>query len=137
MKIVFVIGPACSGKSTYIKNNYHDYNVIDLYDFQKGHQYATILDSYEKCKEALIESIKEGKDTVMEHTLLREIRRKPYIDAIREITDAPIDIIVMKPSHEEFDKRCRLRGFDGATDDFDILEIPTINEGYNEIKIIE
>ena len=58
--IIFVIGPACSGKSTYINKYYPNYKKVDLYDYQSNSKtIPEILKSYEECKKALIEALKE------------------------------------------------------------------------------
>lgn len=144
MKITFVMGIPCSGKSTYIKNNFSDRKVIDLYDYQKDEKFATIetiKKSYEKCKNALIDAIKNNEDVVMEHTLLRAIRRKDYIDAVKSITECPIEIVVINPDIKILKQRAEKR--DIYNDDEYIkemkntLEIPTKEEGFSNIKIIE
>lgn len=144
MQITFVMGMACSGKSSYIKKHFPNATIIDLYDFQKNKPflgYEEVVKSYEECKEAVLEAIKRGEDVVMEHTLLKAIRRKPYIDAIREITDAPIDIVLINPEIYTLAARCRRRGIYNDENylrkNLEILEIPTKEEGFDNITIIE
>lgn len=142
MRIVFVMGIPASGKSTYIKDNFKDYKVIDLYDFQENSfTFEDIWKSYMDCKDALIEAIKNGEDVVMEHTLLKGIRRKIYIDAIREITDEPIDIFLINPPLEILRERAKERKvyFDDEyiLNQLNVLEIPTIDEGFRNVTIIE
>ena len=144
MQITFVIGPACAGKSTYIKNNFSDFKVIDLYDFQKDYAflgYNECVESYEKCKDALIEAIKNNENVVMEHTLLKAIRRKVYIDAVKELGDYEIECICIKPSPEVLNKRRKLRNIKSKIEwdkeELDLLEIPTIEEGFSNVKLIE
>ena len=144
MQIIFVIGPACAGKSTYIKNNFSDFKVIDLYDFQKDYAflgYNECVESYEKCKDALIEAIKNNENIVMEHTLLKAIRRKVYIDAVKELGDYEIECICIKPSPEVLNKRRELRNIKSKIEwdkeELDLLEIPTIEEGFSNVKLIE
>ena len=144
MKIIFVIGPACAGKSTYIKNNFSDFEKIDLYDFQKDYPflgYEEVVESYDKCKDALIEAIKSNKNVVMEHTLLRAIRREVYIDAVKELGDYKIECVLIKPSAEVLADRQKQRGIpysiERAKDELDVLEDPTEDEGFSKITIIE
>lgn len=149
MNIYFVMGISCSGKSTYIKNNFPNAIVIDLFDFQTNKRRPLtkdiIMESYQECMDALIQRINENKDKnvdiVMEHTLLRGIRRKPYIDAIRNVCDAPITAIVIIPPMYKLIERNKLRGFSGdATfiqDNLDVLEIPTIDEGFLKVEIVK
>jgi predicted kinase len=144
MKITFVIGPAGAGKSTYIKKKFPNRTIIDLYDYQQKYQYLnsqTVLQSYEDCKEGLKEALRRNEDVVLEHTLLRAIRRNMYIDAVREITNDPIDIVVIKPSLEVLRERCIEReiyiGDANLEQALDMLDIPKKEDGFNNITIIE
>lgn len=143
MAVTIIMGPACSGKSFYIKSNYQNSTVIDLYDFQKK-GFSNISDvwkSYEDCAEALKKAIKENKNVVLEHTLLKKIRREWYISQIREVTDENIDIVCIAPSPETLCKRAKSRNININTEDakkeLSILELPTIDEGYANVKIIK
>ena len=142
--IKFVMGPACSGKSTFIKNTFPKHTVIDLYDFQidylksKRANIQNIMQSYEDAKTALIEAIKKGENVILEHTLLLQKRRPMYIDAVRSVTSAPIDIFVMKPTLKTFKKLRKMRGCSGdLKGELDLMEIPTQDEGFRYIYIIE
>ena len=139
--INFVIGPACSGKSTFIKNTFHDALVIDLWDYQKGYKYFTvenILESYEDAKDILIEAIKERghHQIVLEHTMLKKERRAEYIKAIREITDEPINCFVLKPSMEAYKEFCRRRDVTPSTLEVQLLQDPKPEEGFASIYTI-
>ena len=139
--VTFVIGPPCAGKSTYIKNNFQDAIVIDLWDFQKDisvFTMQTVADSYQKVLEALVEAIKEhpDKDIVLEHTLLREIRRRPYIKAVKEITDSPINCVAVKPDLDTYKEFCKQRKCNFSQDAMDMLEIPTIEEGFSIVVLV-
>lgn len=103
MAIKIVMGPSCAGKSTFIKETFPQATVIDSFNFQKDFMSINeIMQSYIDCKDALISTIKEGKDVVLEHTLLKAKRRPMYIDAIREITDEPINIYVVMPDSDTY-----------------------------------
>ena len=138
--INFVIGPPCAGKSTFIKSTFPNATIIDLWDFQKNTvcNIVTILESYEKVKEALINAIKSDDSLiVLEHTLLRAERRVPYIEAIKEISNEPINCYVLKPTQKEYLKRCKARNVHGSIEDFKMLEIPTKDEDFDKIYIIK
>lgn len=143
--INFVIGPAVSGKSTFIKNTFKNCKVVDLWDFQKDLDFFTIeniLDSYKKTEEELIRQItaSKNKTIILEHTLLRAERRKPYIDAIKKVSEeAIINCYIIKPTLAQFKKNCKNRDIDYeyAKDGFNILEIPTKQEGFNNVYIIK
>ena len=147
MAITFVMGPATAGKSTYIKQNFKDCKIIDLWDIQKDMVMSAtslsdnILTSYEICKQNLIEAVKNNEDVVLEHTLLRAIRRKIYIDAIKELGDYEINCIVIKPDKKVLLERRKKRGLicneKQIEEELNVLEIPTKEEGFSNIKIIE
>jgi len=144
MSINFVIGPPCGGKSYFIKNTFSkDSIIIDIWDYQKDLPYfnvENVTESYELAKKNLIEVIKNNPDKqiIFEHTLLKAIRRKLYLDAIREITNEEINCYVIKPNMKRYKKNCNLRNLDYIfeKDAFKMLEIPTKSEGFNNIYII-
>lgn len=145
--IIFVIGPCCAGKSTFIKNNYKNSNVIDLYDFQKNINILNIDDiwnTYIKCKDELRKLILSKDRTpniILEHTLLKAERRKFYIDEIKKITKEPIIVYSIFPKDEEYKKRLIQRGFYDWKQQIkinkEIYEKPVSSEGFSEIHIIE
>lgn len=142
MAIKIVMGPACAGKSTFIKETFPQATVIDLFNFQKDFMSINeIMQSYIDCKDALISTIKEGKDVVLEHTLLKAKRRPMYIDAIREITDEPINIYVVMPDSDTYLEFSQKRKCEMTKEMIDImydtLEIPTLDEGFSNIYIIK
>lgn len=142
VKIIFVMGPSCGGKSTFIKNNFPEYKKLDLYDYEEknGFSIPAIIQSYDEIKEDLIDAIKNNEDIVMEHTLLKAIRREVYIDAIKEVTDSPIIGYFILPSDEEIEsnaKKRKVRLYEGELDNIrNILDIPTVDEGFAEVHII-
>ena len=142
MRIIFVMGPSCAGKSYYIKNNLKDFVKVDLYDFQEGIPSTpeAILQSYEDCKERLIEEIKKGNDVVLEHTLLKAIRREVYINAVKEVTDTPIEAVWIFPDcrtlRRNAEERC-CYFIDRMFDDYvKVAEVPTTKEGFSNVTII-
>ena len=144
MSITIVMGPACAGKSHFIQTNYPNATVIDLYDFQKR-GFSCVEDvwkSYEACADALKKAIKEKENNkiILEHTLLKRIRREWYISQIREVTDEDIDIICIAPSTTTLCERAKKRKIDIDTSDAEetlsILELPTVDEGYANVTIL-
>lgn len=142
--VVFVIGPACAGKSTFIKERFKDYKVVDLYDFQRKTFMTTedIYKSYENCRDALIEALKENEDVVLEHTLLLAKRRGMYIDAVRSVTDAPIDVYCILPTSQALRERRIERGASplisvtAAKSELTMFEVPKKEDGFRNIIII-
>lgn len=144
MNVYFVMGIPGSGKSTYIKNRFKDAKVIDLMKFQTGIPVFTpdvIMKSYEECLSALkIACADTSSDIVLEHTMLRKCRRVPYINAVTEIAGIKPDMIVILPEKEIIKYRQEQRNIFTSMEDIqmalDMLEMPTMNEGYNSISII-
>ena len=140
--IKIVMGLPCAGKSTFIKNNFEGIKKIDLYDYQANiMQQNEVWKSYEDVKDEIIKCIKNNEDFVVEHTLLKAIRRKYYIDAIHEVTQEPIEIWLIKPNKEQYLKQSKMRGINHTSEDYEwymnILEIPTTEEGFSKVHIIE
>lgn len=139
-EVIIVMGAPYSGKSTFIKERFPNRTVIDLFDFQVNrHTVEDIMESYIECRDALIQAIKDGKEVVLEHTLLKRKRRPMYVEAIREVTDAPIHVYVMMPSLEKVASYCKTRTSLVALyeEHLDLLEMPAKEEGFDEIHIIE
>lgn len=142
MAIKIVMGPSCTGKSTFIKETFPNATVIDLFDFQKDFMSVDeVMQSYIDCRDALVNAIKENKDVVLEHTLLKAKRRPMYINAIKEVTDEPINVYVLIPDKEDYLKFAEKRNCNMSKEIIDMmfetLETPTIEEGFNNIYIIK
>ena len=145
MSVIFVMGPSCAGKSTFIANRYPNLRKIDLYDYQsylferKFYTIDDILKSYEDCKRDVVEAVKNNEDIVLEHTMLKAIRRKEYIDAIREVSDTKIGIVVIYPSDEKILEHAEKRGIKMSQKELDdyreLYEEPKVTEGYSKISI--
>ena len=143
MSVIIVAGPTCAGKSTFIKDHFPDHTVVDLFDFQKDFKYVTVegvMQSYEECKNALQAALRQGKNVVLEHTLLKQMRRPMYIDAIRECTNEPIEMYFLVPSDEQLIKQMRERSYASdiktAQSMKEVIELPTLSEGYAVVHII-
>ena len=140
--VTIVMGPTCSGKSTYIKEHFPNTKVIDLMDFQ-DYQFVTVdsvWQSYEDCAKALQEAVKTGEDVVLEHTLLKETRRTWYIKKIREVSDCDINIVCLAPSAYVISNNSKKRKLDFseeyAQEMLDFMETPDISEGYKKVEVI-
>ena len=139
-KVVFVIGPPCSGKSTFIKSNFPDRKHINIFDYQgKMVTVQTLMEAYDKCKEDIVKSIKAGEKVVIEHTLLKAVRRKPYIDAIKEVSKQEIDVYFLIPTKEKHLENFKKRGIsllENEIDDYcQFIELPTVDEGFANVVI--
>jgi len=149
MRIVFVIGPAFSGKSMYVNRNFLFAKNITIKKFA---DIAEVADSNEEleelarnaqeyCREALINSIQSAKEDdtiVLEHPLLHKDEREYFIQAIRKVTDAPIDCYLMSPDEETAKKLTIYQPSLLSIYHFDKqqLEEPTVEEGFNTVTIV-
>ena len=136
--IIFVIGPACSGKSYFIKHMYPDAVVVDLLKYQMKYPVMcpeTVLESYEDCKKALVRAAKNHPDKtiVLEHTMLRRERRKSYIDAVKAAADRDIICVCMMPDPEIYKKFCYIRNEVPDSLTWTIFEKPSESEGFSSI----
>ena len=149
MRIVFVIGPAMSGKSFYIAREFPDAQVIAISTFSR---HVFVAESNEEigqiamnaqlyCKEELQNRIRKADENdtiVLEHQMLQKEARKFYIDAVREVTDTPIECFVVTPTEEMLNELLKneeqLRIFyDYEKGKF---ETPDLDEGFHTITIV-
>ena len=143
MAIVIVAGPSCAGKSHFIKEYFPRHRVIDLFEFQRDITISipAVMKSYEQCRDALVEAVQHHENVVLEHTLLKAIRRKMYIDAIKEVTDEPIEIYFLFPCMTKHMEYAQQRDAGWTANELqnmrDIAEFPTVEEGFHAVHIIE
>ena len=132
MKIIFVMGPSCAGKSTFIKKNFPDMKVLDLFEYEEriGFSIPAIKEAYKQIEKDLVDCVKNNEDIIMEHTLLKAIRREVYIKAIKEVSDSPIIGYFLLPSDDEIKanaKKRRVKMSDSELKNVrEILDIPSI-----------
>lgn len=140
--LTIVMGPTCSGKSHLIREKYTNAKIVDLYDFQRyGMSVSEVWQSYVDCAEALKVALKENDNVVLEHTLLKRIRREWYFEQIREVYSGDIHIVCMYPTAEQLSANAKKRGLhmslEQANDMLQTLEFPSEDEGYASINIVE
>ena len=143
MSIIIVAGPTCSGKSTFIKNNFPKHTKIDVFDFQQKldcFSVDNIMKSYIECRDALVSAIKNNKNVVLEHTLLKKCRRDMYVNAIKETTGEPIEMYFLFPSDEQLLSQMQMRKYSNSKTEVskmkELAELPTVGEGYKVVHII-
>lgn len=140
--IVFVMGLWCAGKSTFIKQNFSNFYKVDFMDYQNNvllHK-NDILETYEKCKNALIDAVKKYENVVFEDSLLTEESRKYYKDAIQSMNPTEIEIYVINPSTKEIVKNAKKANKFLTEENIEFkkeqLKLPSTNEGFKKINII-
>lgn len=143
--IIFVAGYPCSGKSTFINENFKDAKVIDVYDFQKDKKclsYYDVIKSYEQAADELLNACHNNKTVVFEHTLLKSIRRKEYVYFLRRngVKD-DIKLYFLIPDEEKHKNFLIKRNIKNPEDVIkshkETVELPNETEGFSEIIIIE
>ena len=143
MKIIFVMVLSCAGKSTFIKKNFSDMKVLDLFEYEEriGFSIPAIKEAYKQIEKDLVDCVKNNEDIIMEHTLLKAIRREVYIKAIKEVSDSPIIGYFLLPSDDEIKanaKKRRVKMSDSELKNVrEILDIPSVEEGFSEIHIVD
>lgn len=137
-EIIFVMGIAHSGKSTYIKNNFNsdEYVILDILDYQKrlweDWEYPTInkvMQSYLDLLDDIKVHLDKGTEKIIiEHTLLRACRREMYLDLVKgyNIVKKIVCIMVKKEDYHDF----------GYDENMEVLEYPIVDEGWDKINII-
>lgn len=148
MKVIFVIGMANAGKSTYIKKHLSENPKVDLYDYQENIKtFDDILKSYEAVKDEVIEQLMIHDTVVFEHTLLKAVRRAYYIDAFKSVyPDVELEVILCHPDLDTFKRNARKRHgvplhdtmLENLYEDaLSVLEKPTEAEGFTKVTEID
>ena len=154
-KVSFVIGATASGKTYYIDHNFagKDVVILNIYDYQQKAyeesgfkhmdmmpmpvQFRCLMKANDDLLNDIIEKLRQGKDIVAEQTLFKAKRRIVYVDAIREVVDAGIEIYVMCPSEERWQENIRLRKLEDYRGSFEMntaeIEFPNPAEGFDSI----
>ncbi|GEM_PF-1716355 len=149
MRILFVVGPAFSGKSIYIRKEYPNATVVNISTFNK---YAKAAESNEEletiamnaqlyCTEELrqrIQCAKEDDVIILEHQLLKKEGRAHYLQAVREVTDTPVECIVLDTDEENVQK---VTSREHPLISFHLyekgkLQMPSTEEGFASVTVV-
>ena len=149
MRIIFIAGPAFSGKSIYIQQNFPEARIVKISTFNKIAYAAFDNEELEElaknaqlyCKEALqntIRAAKEDDTVILEHQLLKKEERAFYLDAVKEVSAVPVECIVMDPDEEMIEKMLdfeqsfiMLHKYEKGK-----LELPSIEEGFASAEVV-
>lgn len=148
MKVIFVMGIANAGKSTYIKEHLSEFPKVDLFDYQENIKtFDDIWKSYEDVKDEVIKQLQTHDTVVFEHTLLKAVRRAYYIEAFKAVyPDVELEVILCHPDLETFKRNARNRHgvplhdtmLENIYDDaLSVLEKPTKEEGFSTVTEID
>lgn len=149
-KLHIVMGMPNAGKSHFIKNNdkFKDLFTLDLWNFQENidynNYYDSVMESYAELKEKVIEAFNFTDEVVMEHTLLKKIRRDWYYeDFYKEIPNLEIELYLIQPSQERFIENSKIRHQSEFVDKtlysqyLNVLEIPDATENVSLFHLLE
>jgi len=149
MRIIFIAGPAFSGKSIYIGQNFPEAKLIKISTFNKiayeaidNEELETLaMNAQLYCKEALQNTLrcaKEDETVILEHQLLKKEGRAFFIQAVREVTDEPIECFVLDPDEEMIEKMLdfeksfiMLHKYEKGK-----MELPQAEEGFAKVEIV-
>lgn len=152
-KVSFVIGATASGKTHFIEHFFadKDVDVLNVFDYQQkaykeagfgemmpmGVQFRCLMKANGMLLNDIIEKLKYGRDVVVEQTFFKAKRRIVYVDAIRESVDVEIEIYVMCPSDERWQKNIRIRKLEEDRSSFEMnnaeIEFPNPIEGFDSV----
>ena len=149
MRIVFVMGPVFSGKSIYIKKQFPDARVVKMkvYDefissaSDNDMMYELTENAHYYCREALVNTVRaagEDETVVLEHPMLKRDARDFFLNAVREVTDRPVECVVLKTDPEEVKEIADhqpafIRLHDS---EIGVMDIPGEDEGVCSVTIV-
>lgn len=149
MRIVFVMGPVFSGKSIYIKKQFPDARVVKMkvYDefissaSDNDMMYELTENAHYYCREALVNTVRaagENETVVLEHPMLKRDARDFFLNAVREVTDRPVECVVLKTDPEEVKEIADhqpafIRLHDS---EIGVMDIPGEDEGFCSVTIV-
>ena len=152
-KVTFVIGATATGKTYFITQQFagKDVDILNVYDYQEkaydeagygdripfGAQRRCLYKANQMHLNDIIESLLNGRDVVAEQTFFKAKRRIAYIDAIRRKTDAKIEVYVMNPSDEQWERNIKERelsqSLSSLKEQLLEFEFPNPSEGFDAI----
>jgi hypothetical protein len=146
MKILFVTGPSFSGKSIYIRKEYKDARVVNINVFKKSADAAETNEELEEiaknayfyCREALMNTIRKASENdtvVLEAQLLSKKARTFFLNAVREVTDTPVECVLLCPDEKKIRDLLKDHPTLISLHEYekDKLEIPSTAEGFSAV----
>lgn len=153
-KLTLVIGTVATGKSYYIEKILRpspQVDVLDIYDYQERvyhehgvgdkspihEQFRCLMDANNLLLDDILKRLAAGCDVVAEQTFYKAKRRITYIDAIRKIPDATIEVYVMSPSESLWRSNLKEREMEDCFQRIQreraAIEFPNVSEGFDAI----
>ena len=152
--VTFVIGATASGKTTFIQNHFSSEKTVflNVFDYQQAaykeagysthipftEEFKCLYKANENLLADIIETLHQGKNVVVEHTLFKAKRRIAYIEAIRKaVRNVAIEVYVMCPTIPVWEAYINKRGLDSSAErlksDAEEIEFPNPSEAFNKI----
>jgi predicted kinase len=149
MRVIFVTGPAFSGKSIFIGQNYPEAKLLSMETFvtniygAESNDQMKLIGEYAHlyCREGLQNMIRMANENdiiIFEHIMLKKETRKFFLEAVREVTSVPVEIVVMCPSEKDLEKMFRnmpqllsLYRYEEAK-----MEKPDLSEGFGSVSFV-
>ena len=155
-KVIFVIGGTGSGKTYFINHHFDGEDLVksDIYDFQErayedagygknapvpyAAGFLCLYNAQKMHIQDIVDKLKDGKNVIAEQTFFKAKRRITYLDKIRETAgDVRIEVYVMKPDDERWEKNCEERNIKTYTfykrQMEENFEFPNPAEGFDAI----
>jgi len=153
-KLIFVIGSTATGKTYFINQHYanQDVDVLNIYDYQQkaydeagfgeaipfGAQFRCLKRANDMHLQDIIEKLEQGRNVVAEQTFFKAKRRIAYIEEIRKVVEAQIEVYVMHPSDEQWAENIKERKLGGSLQSYKEqaerdMEFPNPAEGFDAI----
>ena len=138
-----VMGPSdrVCGKRRFIRRVFPEAaEILNVGDYQR--RLNDLAKANQKIIEDTVAALRVGRNPVVMHTLYKYRRRKEFIEAVRTVTDDPIDVYVMYPSDDDirtyikFDESVKAYGMDWVKCQLNSIEIPSIDEGFANVYIV-
>lgn len=154
-KLIVVAGATATGKSHFIERQFSDgtYEILDALDYQrrifKENSYKgavplrlhrrLLLMADQQLLGDVIAKLCQGKNVVVEHTLLKAKRRLTYMDIQKEqgLDQVTAEVYVLTPTQTEWARRIEQRGLSARAQSImsqaQDLEFPNEVEGWDRI----
>lgn len=111
-KLIVVMGINNAGKTFYRQKFLNNYSYVDILEMQNKYPFITydlVLKSYYETSNRLLELFENNSTVILEHTLLRAVRREEfYFSVLRnKYPDIEIEVVCITPTLSQY--LCNLR----------------------------
>ncbi len=154
-KTVFFMGIPAGGRTYWSEKLFPDYTHLTMHSYQqqagreyteiygsgKGFPYPVYMEMLRKANERLLAGslavIGKGEPLAIEGTFYKAKRRVAFVDAIRALTQEPIDVYLVSPGLERLTENMKARGMTDKPElrwrQREEIEFPNRDEGFARI----